>query len=158
MLMCRHRPKVSQPNYHGSIFIRVNIPCFPICSRFRKASTLQRTEQNFVLASSRLTQYDRLAALGHKWLEWKSTLDNSAGRLSADACAWALIFTPEHKQHAVLSVFPQNSQQTYPNGHQHAKERKKKQILTDLQLTEKEETGVQGGVPLSAAETNLPKA
>ena len=39
--------------------------CFPICSRFREASTLQRTEQNFVLASSRLPQYYRLAPLGH---------------------------------------------------------------------------------------------
>ena len=57
---------------------------------------------------------------------------------------------------AVLSVFPQNSQRTQTT--QHDKEREKKQILTDLQLKEKEETGVQGGVPLSAAETNLPKA
>ena len=39
--------------------------CFPICSRFREASTLQRTEQNFVLASSRLPQYYRLASLGN---------------------------------------------------------------------------------------------
>ena len=57
---------------------------------------------------------------------------------------------------AVLSVFPQNSQRTQTDNQ--PEERKKKQILTDLQLKEKEETGVQGGVPLSAAETNLPKA
>ena len=31
-----------------------------------EASTLQRTEPNFVLSSSRLPQYDRLAALGQK--------------------------------------------------------------------------------------------
>ena len=29
-----------------------------------EASTLQRTEQNYVLSSSRLPQYDRLASLG----------------------------------------------------------------------------------------------
>ena len=44
--------------------------CFPICSRFREASTLQRTEQNFVLASSRLPQYYRLAPLGHNYYNW----------------------------------------------------------------------------------------
>ena len=32
-----------------------------------EASTLQRPEQNFVLSSSRLPQYDRLAVLGHDW-------------------------------------------------------------------------------------------
>ena len=32
---------------------------------------------------------------------------------------------------------------------QQEKERNKKQILTDLQLKENEETGVQGGVPLA---------
>ena len=32
-----------------------------------EASTLQRTEQNYVLSSSRLPQYDRLASLGHKY-------------------------------------------------------------------------------------------
>ena len=31
-----------------------------------EASTLQRTELNYVLPSSRLPQYKRLAALGHK--------------------------------------------------------------------------------------------
>ena len=40
-------------------------------SSLSEVSTLQRTEQNFVLSSSRLPQYDCLAALGHKY---KNTL------------------------------------------------------------------------------------
>ena len=50
--------ELSRVDFHSS---RVYPMCFPICSRFREASTLQRTEQNFVLASSRLPQYYRLA-------------------------------------------------------------------------------------------------
>ena len=36
------------------------------CTRRSEASTLQRTEQNYVLSSSRLSQYHRLASLGHQ--------------------------------------------------------------------------------------------
>ena len=36
------------------------------CTRRSEASTLQRTEQNYVLSSSRLSLYHRLASLGHK--------------------------------------------------------------------------------------------
>jgi len=55
--------ELSRVDFHLSHLYPI---CFPICSRFREASTLQRTEQNFVLASSRLPQYYRLAPLGHK--------------------------------------------------------------------------------------------
>ena len=40
-----------------------------------------------------------LSVFGFSWnFRGKSTLDNSAGRLSADACAWALIFTNMQKK------------------------------------------------------------
>ena len=42
-----------------------NLSKIQTCTRRSEASTLQRTEQNYVLSSSRLPQYDRLASLGH---------------------------------------------------------------------------------------------
>ena len=41
---------------------------FPICSCFSKVSTLQRMEENLVLASSCRSQYYRLASFGHDML------------------------------------------------------------------------------------------
>ena len=47
--------------------MKINMVLFFFFCRHRsEASTLQRTEQNYVLSSSRLSLYHRLASLGHK--------------------------------------------------------------------------------------------
>ena len=113
--MRRHRPKVSQPNYQGSIFIP---------------------------ATYNIISYVYTVAYSPRGSEYWETFVRCL-RLSITNSI------------AVLSVFPQipNVPQRITN----IQKKEKKQMLTDLQLKEKEETGVQGGVPLSAAETNLPK-
>ena len=51
---------------------RLVVACTCIMCSLSEASTLQHMEQNFVLSSSHLLQYDPLALLGHNLKQWKA--------------------------------------------------------------------------------------
>ena len=141
--------------------LHVHVVFLKILAERSEAIVLRKTEARTkfcvrcsVLASRKREHIGKY--MGYKWLKWKSTLDNSAGRLSADACAWALIFT---NSIAVLSVFPQNSLILNVPKRITNMQRKEKEINTHrLAIEGKRRNGGPRGCPLSAAETNLPKA